>query len=71
MSMVKISITEPSPPTFEELENFKVEALRELAKLKNFDDSKIFYDEDCPKLTDEQLDKMERVNLTETYKKLA
>ena len=34
----------------------------ELAKLGNFDDSDIVYDEGCSPLTDEELDRMERVH---------
>lgn len=33
-----------------------------LAVLKNMSDDDIVYDEDCPKLTDEQLKKFKRVN---------
>lgn len=69
--MVKISVTEPLPPTFEEIKKFKAEAIKELANLKNFDDSKIFYDDESPKLTDEELKKMERIYLNKTNGKLA
>ena len=62
MLNVKMIIKEPLPPTEEEILKFKEEAAIELAKLENFDDSYIVYDEDCPPLTDEELNRMERVN---------
>ncbi len=54
MSIVRVLINEPSPPTVDELKNFKATALKELAKLNDSDDE-ILCDEDCPELTDEQL----------------
>lgn len=54
MSIVRVVINEPSPPTESEIKNFKATALKELAELNNSDDE-IFCDEDCPELTDEQL----------------
>ena len=54
MSIVRVLINEPSPPTEVEIKNFRDNALKELDALNNFDDE-IFCDEDCPELTDEQL----------------
>ena len=48
--------------TEEEIRKFEEEAAIELAKLEDFDDSFIVYDEDCPKQTDEELAKFERVH---------
>ena len=62
MLNVKMIIREPSPPTEEEIRKFEEEAAIELAKLEDFDDSFIVYDEDCPKQTDEELAKFERVH---------
>ncbi len=47
-------INEPSPPTVDEIKNFKATALKELAEL-NDSEEEIFCDEDCPELTDEHL----------------
>ena len=38
------------------------EQLERLKLLENMSDDDIVYDEDCPKLTDEQLKKFKRVN---------
>lgn len=54
MSIVRVVINEPLPPTESEIKNFKTTALKELAKLNDSDDE-IFCGEDCPELTDEQL----------------
>ena len=62
MSNVKMIVREPSPPTEEEIRKFEEEAAIELAKLEDFDDSFIVYDEDCPPLSDEELERMERVH---------
>ena len=62
MAIVRMVLKEPEPPTEEEIRKFKEEAAIELAKLEDFDDSFIVYDEDCPKQTDEELAKFERVH---------
>lgn len=54
MSIVRVLINEPSPPTDAEKKIFKETALKELAALNDSDDE-ISCDEDCPELTDEQL----------------
>ena len=54
MSIVRVIINEPSPPTESEIKRFREEALKELATI-NDSDEKIFCDEDCPELTDKQL----------------
>ena len=66
MSIVRVNINLkiPTPPTEEQIRKFKEEAKIELANLENFDDSDIIYDEDCSPLTDEELDRMERVHWT-------
>lgn len=61
MAIVKMLIKEPEPPTEEEIRKFRERAAIELAKLDDFDDSGIVYDEDCPKQTDEELAKFKRV----------
>ena len=68
MSIVRVNVNlkVPTPPTEEQIRKFKEDAKIELAKLENFDDSDIIYDEDCPPLTDEELDRMERVHWTHT-----
>ena len=73
MSMVKVKVNlkVPTPPTEEEIRKFQEEAKIELAKLEDFDDSNIVYDEDCPPLTDEQLDRMERVHWTHERQRIA
>lgn len=55
-------IKKNSSLTEEEICKFEKEAAIELAKLEDFDDSFIVYDEDCPKQTDEELAKFERVH---------
>ena len=57
MSIVRVVINEPSPPTGAEIKKFKEAALRELATI-NDSDEKIFCDEDCPELTDKQLGRL-------------
>ena len=59
---VKVNLKVPTPPTEEQIRKFQEDAKIELANLDNFDDSDIVYDEDCPPLTDEELDRMERVH---------
>ena len=54
MSIVRILVNEPSPPTENEIKKFKELAARELMEL-NDSDEEIFLDDDCPELTDEQL----------------
>ena len=54
MSIVRVVISESAPPTESEIKKFKEQALKELATI-NDSDEKIFCDEDCPELTDEQL----------------
>ena len=54
MSIVRVLINELMPPTEAELKKFKETALKELATPDDSDE-KIFCDEDCPELTDEQL----------------
>ena len=57
MSIIRVLINEPSPPTESEIKNFQATALKELAEMNNSDDE-IFCDEDCPELTDEQLERL-------------
>ena len=64
MVRVKVNLKVPTPPTEEQIRKFQEEAKIELAKLENFDDSDIVYDEDCSPLTDEELDRTERVHWT-------
>ena len=54
MSIVRVLINEPSPPTEVEMKNFRANALKELDALNDLNDE-IFCDEECPELTDEQL----------------
>lgn len=54
MSIVRVLINKPSPPTEVEKKFFKETALKELATLNDLDDE-ISCDEDCLELTDEQL----------------
>ena len=54
MSIVRVVINEPSPPTESEIKKFNEDALKELAKI-NDTDEEIFCDDDCAELTDEQL----------------
>ena len=61
MSIVRVLINEPSPPTDAEIKNFRETALKELATLNDSDDE-ISCDEDCPELTDEQLARLMPVN---------
>lgn len=70
MAIVKMFIREPEPPTEEEIRKFREKAAIELAKLEDFDDSSIVYDEDCPKQTDEELAKFKRVNWSQAKEKL-
>lgn len=51
MSIVRVVINEPSPPTDAEIKKFKADALKELATLNNSPEE-IFCDDE---LTDEQL----------------
>lgn len=71
MVRVKVNLKIPTPPTEEEIRKFQEEAKIELAKLEDFDDSNIVYDEDCPPLTDEELDRMERVHWTHERQRIA
>ena len=64
MSVVRVLINEPSSPTEADLKKFKETALKELATL-NDSDEKIFCDEDCPELTDEQLARLMPVHTRE------
>ena len=64
MSVVRILIKEPSPPTEADLKKFRETALKELATL-NDSDEKIFCDEECPELTDEQLARLMPVHARE------
>ena len=50
-------IKEPSPPSEADIKNFKEKALAEIAKI-NDSEEKIFCDEECPELTDEQLSRL-------------
>ena len=59
---VKVNLKVPTPPTEEQIRKFQEDAKIELAKLDSLDDSDIVYDEDCPPLTDEELDRMKRVH---------
>ena len=61
MAIGKMLIKDPEPPTEEEIRKFRERAAIELAKLDDFDDRGIVYDEDCPKQTDEELAKFKRV----------
>lgn len=70
MAIVKMFIREPKPPTEEEIRKFREKAAIELAKLEDFDDSSVVYDEDCPKQTDEELAKFKRVNWSQAKEKL-
>jgi len=54
MSIIRTVINEPSQPTESEIKKFKEEALKELVAI-NDSGEKIFCNEDCPELTDEQL----------------
>lgn len=65
MAIVRMLIKEPEPPTDEEIRKFRERAAIELAKLDDFDDSDIVYDEDCPKQTDEELARFKRVYWSE------
>ena len=64
MSIVRALINEPSPPTEADIKKFKEAALKELATL-NDSHEKIFCDEDCPELTDEQLARLMPVHTRE------
>ena len=64
MSIVRVAINEPSPPTEAEIKKFKETALKELSELNNSDE-KIFCDEECPELTDEQLARLMPVHVRE------
>ena len=64
MSIVRILINKPTPPTESEIKKFKEDALKELATINDVDE-KIFYDEDCPELTEEQLARLMPVHLHE------
>ena len=55
-------INESAPPTESDIKKFKEQALKELATINNSDE-KIFCDEDCPELTDEQLARLMPVHL--------
>lgn len=65
MSIVRIVINEPLPPTDDEITRFKETALRELTELNNLSDE-TFCDEDFPELTDEQLARLMPVHTRQT-----
>ena len=71
MLSIKTIIKIPSPPTDEEIKNFKLKAAKELEKLDDFDDSKIIYDEDSPRLSEKRLEKMKRAYWREEIKNFA
>lgn len=54
MAMVTYVLHKGEPLRPEQIERLKI--------LENMTDDDIIYDEDCPKLTDEQLKKFKRVN---------
>ena len=62
MSIVRVVISEPLPPTESEIKKFKETALKELAELNGLDEE-ILIDGDCPELTDEQLARLMPVYL--------
>ena len=70
MSVVRVIINEPSPPTESEIKNFKEDALKELATI-NDSDEKIFCDEDCPELTEKQLARLMPVHARKKEYRLA
>ena len=67
MSIVRILINESSPPTEADLKNFKEVALKELATPDDSDE-KIFCDEDCSELTDEQLARLMPVHTRKIWR---
>ena len=64
MSIVRVLINEATTPTEAEIKKFRETALKELATL-NDSHEKIFCDEDCPELTDEQLARLMPVHTRE------
>ena len=66
MSIVRVVINEPTPPTEADIKRFKESALKELTELNNSNEE-IFCDEDCPELTDEQLARLMPVYLREKF----
>lgn len=66
MSIVRVLITESTPPTEADIKNFRETALKELAELHDMNDE-IFCDDDCPELTDEQLARLLPVHVRQNY----
>lgn len=60
MATVRVFVREGVPPTAEEIRLFRERAREELARLDDFDDGLVSFDEDCPPLTFEQLAKFVR-----------